>query len=63
MMPVALAPLCEGAMVGVIPLGIEHAPGGPVFGYALSPQIGQMSSERSSVDPVPDDARLDHHST
>ena len=25
MMPVALAPLCEGAMVGVIPLGIEHA--------------------------------------
>jgi len=32
MMPVALAPFCEGAVVGVISLGIEHATGGPVFG-------------------------------
>jgi hypothetical protein len=63
MMPVALAPLCEGAMVGVIPLGIEHAPGGPVFGYALTPQIGQVSAERSSVEPVPHHARLYNHST
>jgi hypothetical protein len=50
-------------MVGVIPLGIEHATGGAVFGYALTPQIGQMSTERSSVDPVPHHARLYHHST
>ena len=62
-MPVALAPLCEGAMVGVVLLGIEHMTGGPVFGYALAPQIGQMSAERSSVDPVPHHARLYHHST
>jgi hypothetical protein len=63
MMPVALAPLCEGAMVGVIPIGIEHATGGPVFGYAFTPQIGQMSVEWSSVDPVPHHARLNNHST
>jgi hypothetical protein len=63
MMPVALAPLGEGAMVGVIPLGIEHATGGPVFGYALTPQIGQMSTEWSSAHPVPYHARLYHHST
>src|SRR5215510_2758208 len=63
MMPVALAPRCEGTVVGVIPLGIEHATSGTVFGYALTPQIGQMSTERSSVDPVPRHARLDHRST
>jgi hypothetical protein len=62
MMPVALAPRCEGTMVGVIPLGIEHATGGPVFGYALTPQIGQMSTERSSAHPVPHHARLYNHS-
>jgi hypothetical protein len=50
-------------MVGVIPLGIEHATGGPVFGYALTPQIGQMSTEWSSAHPVPYHARLYHHST
>ena len=62
MMPVALAPLSEGAMVGVIPLGIEHATGGPVLGYALTPQIGQMSTERSSAHPVSYHARLYNHS-
>src|SRR5262249_32264404 len=62
MMPVALAPLSEGAMVGVIPLGIEHATGGPVLGYALTPHIGQMSTERSSAPPVPYHARLYNHS-
>jgi hypothetical protein len=63
MMPVALAPFCEGAVVGVISLGIEHATRSPVFSHALTPQIGQMSTERSSVDPVPHHARLYHHST
>jgi len=63
MMPVALAPRCEGTMVGVIPLGIEHATSGPVFGYALTPQIGQMSTERNSAHPVPHHARLYNHST
>jgi len=63
MMPVALAPLCEGAMVGVILLGIEHTTSGPVFGYALTPQIGQMSTERSSVYPVSHHARLYNYST
>src|SRR2546430_7252018 len=62
MMPVALAPRCEGTMVGVIPLVIEHATSGPVFGYALTPQIGQMSTERSSAHPVPHHARLYNHS-
>src|SRR5262249_41473274 len=63
MVPVALAPLREGARVGVVPLGIEHTTGGPVFGYALAPQISQVSTERTSVDPVPHHARLYHHST
>ncbi len=62
MMPVALAPRREGAMVGVIPLGIKHATGGPVLGYALTPQIGQMSTERSSAHPVSYHARLYNHS-
>src|SRR5262245_66309855 len=53
MMPVVLASLCEAAMVGVVARGIEHATGGPVFGHALTPQIGQISAERSSVDAVP----------
>src|SRR5262245_14305293 len=63
MMPVVLASLCEAAIVGVIACGIEHATGGPIFGYALSPQISQMSTERSSVEPVPRHACLYHHST
>jgi hypothetical protein len=63
MMPVALAPLCEGAVIRLIPLGIEHATSGLVFGYALPPQIGQMSTERSSVYPVSHHARLYNHST
>jgi hypothetical protein len=63
MMPVALAPFCESAMVGAIPLGIERTTRGTVFGYGLTPQITQMSTERSSVCPVPHHPRLDHHST
>jgi hypothetical protein len=63
MMPVVLTSLYEGATVGVIPLGIEHTTGGTVLGYALSPQIRQMSAERSSAHPVPHDACLYHHST
>jgi hypothetical protein len=50
-------------MIGVIPLGIEHATGGPVFGYALTSQIGQMSAERGSAHPVPHHACLYNHST
>jgi hypothetical protein len=50
-------------MVGVIPLGIEHTTSGTVFGYTLAPQIGQMSTERSSVCPVPHHARFYNHST
>src|SRR5262249_50183884 len=63
MMPVVLASLCEAAIVGVIACGIEHTTGGPIFGYALSPQISQMSTERSSVEPVPHHACLYYHST
>src|SRR5262245_7341493 len=63
MMPVVLAPLGEGAIVGVIARGIEHATGDPIFGYALSPQISQMSTERSSVYAVPYNPRLYNHAT
>src|SRR5262245_17696535 len=63
MMPVVVASLCEAAIVGVIACGIEHTTGGPIFGYALSPQISQMSTERSSVEPVPHHACLYYHST
>jgi hypothetical protein len=63
MMPVVLATHSEGAIVGVVPLGIEHATGGAVFGYTLTPQIAQMSTERSPTHPVPHHARLYHHST
>jgi hypothetical protein len=63
MMPVVLASLCEAAIVGVIACGIEHTTGGPIFGYPLSPQISQMSTERSSVEPVPHYACLYYHST
>src|SRR4029453_19660084 len=63
MMPVVLAPLGEGAMVGGIARGIEHATGGPVFGHTLSPQIGQMSTQRSSVYAVPYNSSLYNHAT
>jgi hypothetical protein len=63
MMPVVLASLCEAAIAGVVPLRIEHTTGGPIFGYALSPQISQMGTERSSVEPVPHHACLYYHST
>src|SRR5262245_54891403 len=62
MMPVVLASLCEAAIVGVSACGIEHTTGDPIFGYALSPQISQMSTERSSVEPVPHYACLDNYS-
>src|SRR4029453_18695414 len=58
MMPVVLAPLGEGAMVGGIARRIEHATGGPVFGHTLSPQIGQMRTQRGSVYAVPYNPRL-----
>src|SRR5262245_19776823 len=63
MMPVVLAPLGEGAMVGVIARGIEHATGGPVFGHTFTPQIGQVSTERSSVYAVPYHPRLGNRAT
>src|SRR5262245_41532447 len=62
-MPVVLAPFGEGAMVGVTACGIEHTTGGPIFGYPLTPQIGQVGAEPSSVDPVPYNPRLYNHAT
>jgi hypothetical protein len=50
-------------MVCGIARGIEHTTGGPVFGHTLTPQIGQMSTQWSSVYAVPYNPRLYNHAT
>jgi len=59
MMPVGFAATGEGAVVGIIVLGIEHLTRSAVLRDAFPPQIGQVSAERRSPGPVPYDARLD----
>jgi hypothetical protein len=58
MMPVAFAAVGEGAVVGIVVLGIEHPTGSAVPRYAFPPQIGQVSPQRRSSGHVPHDARF-----
>jgi hypothetical protein len=59
-MTIVGASFCEGAMVGVIAFGIEHAAGGSVSRDTVPAQVFEMRSERRSLDPVSYDAGLDH---
>ena len=62
MMPVVLASLGEGAIVGVVARGIEHPRLLSVAGDALALQIGEMRRQRrrsKAAALVADDARLD----
>ena len=57
MMTVTPATLGEGAMVGIVVLGIEHPTRSAILRYTFPPQIGHVSVERRSLGSVPHDAR------
>jgi hypothetical protein len=59
MMSVAFAAIGEGAVIGIILLGIEHSTRSTVLRYTLPPQIGHVSAERRSPGSVAHDARFD----
>src|SRR6516162_1757570 len=68
MMAIAVAPLGECAMIGVVTLRVEHPAGGAVLRYALPAQVDEVSAERRSLGPVPHHtgfhgnvARASHH--
>src|SRR5437899_1101559 len=61
MMPVTFAAVGEGAVVGIIVLGIEHPTRSAVLRNALPSHIGQSSAKRRSPGPVSDDARFDRN--
>src|SRR5262245_44114638 len=59
MVPVVFAALREGAVVGIIVLGIEHPTRSAVLRYAFPPQTGHVSAERRSPGSVPYDTGFD----
>src|SRR5262249_17340382 len=59
MMPVTFAALGEGAVIGIIMLGIEHPTRSAVLRYAFPPQIGQVGAKRRPSGPLPYDTRFD----
>src|SRR5215467_915462 len=61
MMPVALAAAREGAVVGVVMLGVEHPSGRAIPGHAVPPQIAEMRAERRSSCTMPYHTRLDRN--
>jgi hypothetical protein len=61
MMSVAFAALREGAVVGLIVLGIEHATRSAVFRYAFPPQISHVDAKGRAPRSVPYDARFDRN--
>src|SRR5262245_26275388 len=59
MMPVTFAALGEGAVIGIIVLGIEHPARSAVLRYAFPPQVGHVSAKRRSPGSVSYDTRFD----
>jgi hypothetical protein len=60
MMPVVSGALGEGTQIGVVRNGIEHPGRRAVFGDTLSPEIGEMRSNRGgSAETQSDDAGFD----
>ena len=65
-MPIFLASFSEGAFIGDVRSRIEHTGVCAIAGDAIPLQIADVFGERcraESIAPMPDDARLDHHST
>jgi hypothetical protein len=60
---IALAPIGECAVIGVVVLGVEHPARGAVFRHAVAAEIDEVGAERGPPHPVPYDARLDHGAT
>jgi hypothetical protein len=60
MVPVAVAPLREGLMIGVIALGAEHPGLFAVLGHAVAAKIGKMRGQRCAFRPVTHDPGFDH---
>jgi hypothetical protein len=65
MMPVVLAPIGEGAIVGAIAIGVEHPRGRSVAGDALALEIGDVRGQRRPRPSIPvetgDRDNLDQH--
>ncbi|REG35269.1 hypothetical protein ATH84_103630 [Paracoccus versutus] len=64
MVPVVLAVLGEGGIVGIIAAGVGHQPAAVVAADALALEIGEMGRHRRRAEgpaPVPDHPRLHHH--
>jgi hypothetical protein len=62
-MAVALAPICESAVVGFIAIGVEHPAGSAILGDTFAPKVSEMRVQWRALDPVPDNACLDHDAT
>ncbi|WP_255727855.1 hypothetical protein [Caballeronia sp. PC1] len=60
MMPVVLAAIGEGAVVGAVAIGVEHPRGRSVTGDALALEIGDVRGERRPRPPVPVEAGEGH---
>jgi hypothetical protein len=63
MMAIPLASIGERPMIGIIVLGIEHSPGGPIPGHAVAAEIAEVRAERRPPHSMPYDTRLDHGAT
>ena len=64
MMPVVLAAIREGCVVGAVTTGIEHHRLLAVAGDAVTLEVREMGGQRRGTEgssPVTNDARLHHH--
>jgi len=57
---IALTPICERAMIGLVAFSVEHPAGGTVPRYSITTEIFEVSPERRSLGAVPNHPRLDH---
>jgi hypothetical protein len=62
MMPIIAGALGEGTQIRIVRNGVEHPGRRAVFGDALSPEIGEMRSNRTgSAEALSDDAGFYDH--